>query len=336
MSTAKLRYGLIGVGSHGSFYSDFADLTGQIVALVDNNAENLERGATGMNIDHENCFAQTCPQFYRLVDAVIVATPADVRWPVTESLLNDKHVFCENPLATTLSAFRGIKPVVVARRELICTVNEQWRWCPGVIWASREVAAGRIGTLQMIRMAGKGRAARTELLRIGSHLLSVALHCFNVGIFVDIKTVVNSDHSAMIGTISTTNNVFLELALIPSEPHVQKCFLELIGTNGRIRLQGGLLENIFVSSDSQDTAWMIENSSSYRAVGDLKAAGVWTIKKGDEPMALADPKMNPTFWLINEFARAVAGETENPYPPSAYKEVVEILDLFLTYLNPTT
>jgi predicted dehydrogenase len=84
------------------------------------------------------------------IDAVLISSPnfthADVLRDVVKS---GKHVLCEKPLATTLEDVREVRALAHAHKGVFW-VGMEYRYMPPAARFIEEVAAGKIGRLQML------------------------------------------------------------------------------------------------------------------------------------------------------------------------------------------
>ena len=148
MSNA-VRFGLIGTGWIGRFH-----------------AESLARRVPGATLaavadpDFKAAQAIGAPRAYRdpiqmiveaALDAVVISSPAATHADlVVAATQAGKHVFCEKPMALTLAdADRAIAAADAAGVALQVGFNR--RFAPDFAAAQQEIAAGDIGTPQLLR-----------------------------------------------------------------------------------------------------------------------------------------------------------------------------------------
>jgi len=326
MANRTMRFGLVGVGKQGSNYpmfvkgSDLSQPLGEIVALADVDGETLRRVAAEMDVELTHCYADTTGMVNNeSLDAVIVATPASVREPVITVLEAGKHVFCENPLSSDLKVANEILTMYSRCPDQIFTVNEQWLWLPGVQKIKKMVEDGVIGELKWVTIGGKGRDPVTELVLIGSHLLSVVIHFFT-GRACDC-VVSHEGQRADYEAIHCP----LTLDLRTGDDDVERCYLQVDGSKGRVRAMGRFLESVYRHPEPYDSGAMMTGFGKWVPV---EVPGVGSIKTGMESQAQADAEMNPTYWLMEQFVMACRGEAENPYPPDKYAPVVQAMETY--------
>lgn len=185
-----VRIGVIGT----SFISDFYHLSilsaspeAELVAVCGRNGERA----------HEVAEKHSIPRVFTdyhemieggLLDAVVIATPDDLHYPMTmEALSNGLHVLCEKPLAMDATQAREMRDSAHSAQR-VTLVNHTWRWMPAYRYARKLVNDGYIGNLHHAVFhyrAGYARsrkktwkfdAARTigVLGGLGSHMIDLA------------------------------------------------------------------------------------------------------------------------------------------------------------------
>lgn len=312
-----LRLALVGV-NHGRSYRAVVEQShlAQVVVLVDLDESRLRQTAALFSVPLEHCFTSLSALFNNgpMVQGVIVATPGTIRQPVLEALAAGKHVFCENPLATTLPVAEEIVQAAAQRPELVVTVNEQWRFLPGVLRLKQRFDGGAIGSLRDVFIGGKGREPDLEMARIGSHLLSVVIHHFT-GSFA--RCYPEDSVIPARPTWQTASGLQIHGDFEPRGYDVRRCYVELAGSNGFSKASGGFLERVAERGRVTQTDWQ-----------HLPVPGTWFIEPGMEDQALADSAMNPTFSLFEQWIFAFFSGEKNPYPPADFLPVAAAMDMF--------
>ena len=125
----KVNVASVGVGGMGR--SDLGQIAGHsdttIVALCDVDTNSLSAAASS----HPN--ATTFTDFREMfdsmgdkIDAVIVSTPDHMHAPIAMTALNqDKHVYCQKPLAHSISECRALRAAANARPDVITQMGTQ-------------------------------------------------------------------------------------------------------------------------------------------------------------------------------------------------------------------
>lgn len=336
MTKKGLRVGLIGVGFHGPLFPTVLSHSGKgsrVTTVVDLNPEALDVFGDEFDLPGSHRFLSV-GDFLKAkqeVDCVIVATPADDRSPVLDCLDAGLPVFCENPLALN----RRVAQAIAARsKDVPCCVNEQWRYLTSVERARCSFERGDIGEVHSMTIEGKGRRGWTEFTRIGTHLLSVAIHTFGLQDIVSCSAVGMKGHSldgrfdpqVITATWGTRGGgePIIRANFDATGQDVRKCCLEVRGTKGRIKLIGGLLEGLYFSDKPCDLTDCVGDWERY------PIDGTWDIDPGEEREALEDPDMNPTFWLWEGFEEVVLGERPKEHmtsPPADYISVTHACEL---------
>ncbi len=127
----QVQYGLIGTGSRGTYL--LKHLTGidsgRCVALCDVNDTALNQGAQTIGgnpakyKDHRDLLAR------KDVDAVIIAVPLYVHFPITrDALLAGKHVLCEKSLVFKPEEVHGLRALAADHPKQVLQVGLQRRY----------------------------------------------------------------------------------------------------------------------------------------------------------------------------------------------------------------
>lgn len=323
------RLGLIGLGEQGLRYVHF--LRGRdasVVALCGRAttfpAKFRHAGQVfGVSEEHHYRTVEAMINKEQL-DAVIVAMPPEGRLTILLELASARlPIFCENPFVLSIGGAGHCIGRLKSNR-VVCTVNEQWPLLPSVQWMMKQIQDGAIGKVRCIMLGGKGRPWTVELPRIGLHLLAVALKITREATIAHV-TVRKRDMAAfndLLGVIFTASGIPINLDF--SGPYdVRKAFIEVIGSQGRIKLVGSMLENIWWHRQPFDVS-----GQSLNAWDNVCMSWLWNIGTPDqENVALVDRAMNPTFQLLQGFLQAIDGRGDNPFPPEDYLPVLKAYDL---------
>jgi predicted dehydrogenase len=144
----QVRFGMIGTGSRGSYLLRHLQgvTNGRCIAVCDNYEPNLKNGKG---------FAATNPATYANyqvllsrddIDAVLIATPLYVHFPVTrDALLAGKHVFCEKSLVFKPEEVHALRALAKERSKQILQVGLQRRYSKFYQLAKQMVQKGLLG-----------------------------------------------------------------------------------------------------------------------------------------------------------------------------------------------
>jgi predicted dehydrogenase len=126
-----VKFGMIGTGSRGSYLlKHLKDIdTGLCVALCDINADHLDKAAAtiGGNPTKYKDYHELLNRSD--IDAVLIATPLFVHFPVTrDSLLAGKHTFCEKSLVFRPEQLHALRDLSTSRPKQILQVGLQRRY----------------------------------------------------------------------------------------------------------------------------------------------------------------------------------------------------------------
>lgn len=151
-TTPELRVGLIGAGRIGSSHAELIarNVPGATLVAIADPTPNAERLAAQLGV---TAVAKTADELLARpdVDAVLITTPARTHADlVVQAAAAGKHVFVEKPMAITLpEADRAI--TAAADAGIVLQVGFNRRFAPAWVAARAAIAAGRIGTPQLLR-----------------------------------------------------------------------------------------------------------------------------------------------------------------------------------------
>ncbi len=127
----QVQFGMIGTGSRGSYLLKHLKGidTGRCIALCDINQDHLDKGAEtiGTNPTKYKDYRELLGR--KDVEAVIIATPLFVHFPVTrDSLQAGKHTFCEKSLVFKPEELHALRTLSNERPKQIMQVGLQRRY----------------------------------------------------------------------------------------------------------------------------------------------------------------------------------------------------------------
>ena len=153
MSGGKVRFGIIGPGSRGSFHIDnlLKIPQAEIVALCDDNYKaNLDKASAKVPS------ARRYDDYRKLledkeVDAVIIATPLNLHYRMaTDAFSAGKHVFCEKAMAYTMEECLDMYRKGKASGRIFF-VGQQRLFDPKYIKIMDSIRAGEFGPVVNVR-----------------------------------------------------------------------------------------------------------------------------------------------------------------------------------------
>ena len=146
----QVQFAVIGTGGRGRYHLEHANGvdTGRCVAICDILDENLKKGVAA---------SKDKPQGYKDyrellarkdVEAVIIATPLYVHFPVTrDALLAGKHVFCEKSLVFKPEEVHALRALCAERPKQVLQVGLQRRYSEFYQTAKAMVDKGLLGNV---------------------------------------------------------------------------------------------------------------------------------------------------------------------------------------------
>jgi len=181
---------------------------------------------------------------------------------------------------------------------------------------------GEGGDIKWITIGGKGRKASEEMFLIGSHLISIVIQLFTGRVLS-----CTASQGGRKAEFTTLSDIPISLDLREEGYDVGRCFILIEGTCGRLRASGGFLEHVTQTTRPNDSCAETSMPPVWYQVGFL-GGNLWVIRTGMESQAVVDSNMNPTFWLFEQFLKAVRGEADNPYPPKDFLAVSEAMEMY--------
>ena len=146
----QMQYGVIGTGGRGSYL--LKHLTkidnGRCVAVCDVNQAALDKAAqiTGTNPAKFKDYRELLSQ--KNVDAVIIAVPLYMHFPVTkDTLLAGKHVLCEKSLVFKPEEVHALRALVAEHPKQVLQVGLQRRYSVFYQTVKQMIQKGMLGTV---------------------------------------------------------------------------------------------------------------------------------------------------------------------------------------------
>ncbi len=149
-----VKFGMIGTGSRGSYLLKHLKGidTGICVALCDINQDHLDKAAAtiGSNPTKYRDYHQLLDR--KDIDAVLIATPLFVHFPVTRDALSaGKHTFCEKSLVFKPEELHALRELSTSRPKQILQVGLQRRYSIFYQAVKDMVDKGMLGDVTHIR-----------------------------------------------------------------------------------------------------------------------------------------------------------------------------------------
>jgi len=157
----KLGVGVLGIGEMGKRHAENLRRLvpeARLVAVADAFPERARQVAEELEID--NSYGSLEAMLERKdVDAVLIATPDKFHaTAITMAARAGKHIFCEKPLALTLSDAQAAL-AAVARAGVRLQVGFMRRYDPAYASAMRRIEAGEIGEAVVFKSIGRDKDA---------------------------------------------------------------------------------------------------------------------------------------------------------------------------------
>lgn len=152
----------------------------RLVRVVDSARELAERAGAELDVRWSSSYEDSLAE--PDVQAVVIATPTPLHAEMVERAAGTgAHVFCEKPLSLDVAGAQ--RATQAARAAGVCLqVGFQRRFDPGFAAAKRQIEAGEIGTVRLLRLSHRNRVAphRTGLAeRLGSLFVDMTIHDFD-------------------------------------------------------------------------------------------------------------------------------------------------------------
>ena len=152
----KVRYGLIGTGMMGYEHINNLKLMdeAEIAGITDPTPQSIQLAQAFLG-DGLKERVTVYPDRQAMlgdpsIDAVLISSPNFTHAEVLRDVIKSgKHVLCEKPLATTLEDVREVQALARSHRGVFW-VGMEYRYMPPAARFIEEVAAGKVGKLQML------------------------------------------------------------------------------------------------------------------------------------------------------------------------------------------
>ena len=187
-SSDPLRFGVLGAGRMGRVHAEnlARHVEGaQFVVWTDPTEADLTKLARDLG-------AERIADHWRQVidaddlDAIVIATPTDTHYDIVMAASARRlGIFCEKPLDLRLSRLREIQ-AEVERRQVTLMVAFQRRFDPAFAALQRDIAAGRIGAPQTIRIVSRDSRLPPEqfIPQSGGIFMDMTVHDFDMSMFL--------------------------------------------------------------------------------------------------------------------------------------------------------
>lgn len=149
----RIRIGLIGAGSRGTYVTKLFQQTGQcdLVALCDVYTPNLEKARAELSssarsfLDYQDLLAE------KDIQAVVIGSPDHWHVPMTmDAMRAGKDVYVEKPLTHNIDEGRKLAEFVKGRKELV-QVGYQQRNTPTFERVKELVTGDKLGTITLVQ-----------------------------------------------------------------------------------------------------------------------------------------------------------------------------------------
>ena len=187
-SRDPLRLGVLGAGRMGRVHAEnlARHVEGaDVVVWTDPTEPDLGRLARDLGVE------RLADNWRHLIDsddldAIVIATPTDTHYEIVMAALERRlAVFCEKPLDLRITRLRDIQ-AEVERRQVPLMVAFQRRFDPAFAALQRDIAAGRIGTPQTIRIVSRDSRLPPEsfIPQSGGIFMDMSVHDFDMSRFL--------------------------------------------------------------------------------------------------------------------------------------------------------
>lgn len=253
----QVTYGMIGTGSRGQYLLTHLSKidAGRCLAVCDIYEPNLKKGAAVIGSNPKTYFDYRELLARQDIDAVLIATPLYVHFPVTrDALLAGKHVFCEKSLVFKAEEVHALRKLAREHPKQILQVGLQRRYSQFYQTAKQMIDKGLLGKVthvnaQWNRNPGwvmkpdpvRQRELNWRLFRqySGGAAAELASHQVDVA---DWMFGARPEFVSGVGGLDFTNDgrdVFDNIQLILKYPKGQKMMYQSISTNRHLSLFGG-------------------------------------------------------------------------------------------------
>ncbi len=255
MRMAPVRWGVLGtanIGAKAVAPAIAGSANGRLLAVASRSAAKAARYAEALGIERHYGSYQALLDDHD-VDAVYVPLPNSLHleWTV-KALQAGKHVLCEKPLA--LSAAECLRMHEAARLSgRVLMEAFMYRFHPRMAQARALVASGRLGTVRLIRAAFGFTVTDPANIRLrpelgGGALMDVGCYCVDVARLLLAAEPDEAEARAVWSDSGVDVHLFGQLGFAGaylrfdcSLDTVRQEFVEVVGTEGRLRLDKAFL-----------------------------------------------------------------------------------------------
>lgn len=326
----KYRVGIIGCGGMGTYLaSTFQQLPqAEVVALAEVDEQRLAQVGKQLQVKALYTDYRIMLEKERL-NVVVIATHApDHCAPTIAAAALGCHILCEKPMATSLEECdRMIAACERAKVQL--AVHQQFSFGAAAQKLKALVSKGMIGALRMMRMWGKGYPAPYDLMEIACHIFDMGRRVVGAytgkavseveWVFAHVTQGGRDIVAADVIPSSELHPKGRDCGIVAGDTVIAYCWfqsgvsalgefytltpprndymgIELIGTNGMLRLQGSLLEHLFFHPMPRAIP---ENLNAWQS---LEAEKIVDYDPHDPMSAL---HFSPTRPLVEDFLKAI-------------------------------
>lgn len=323
MSEKKIRVGIIGCGmiTQRSHAPRFAEIPGvEITALCDLDKARMEAvqaahaPGAALFTDYEELLQA------RLVDAVSIATPVHLHYPMTIAALETGcHVLCEKPMA--MSQIQTRKMVVEAEAVgSVLQINLSCRYAPFYQTIARLLAEGALGEIRRLRAIRVHTTAPDQGWSPGATWF--VTHNQGGGIVGDIGVHVGDMmqwYGGPVASVSAFTTTIRED--IDVVDNATALFHFASGATGVLELSWTSPINHF--------RFEIHGSEAVLSAG-APAEGILIRPRTGEPRTIAEAEFDPSRGNSFEcFINAINGQAPTPVPGATGHEIQLVLDAIL-------
>lgn len=297
MSSAKLKFGLIGAGAIAQSYIQAFETTeiAQLVGVADVDLSRAQALAAKLGCESFESYEAMLDKLD--IDAAIVCTPPITHLDICHNILARKvHVLCEKPLSVNSESAK-LMLQAAKNAGVILTMASKFRYVEDVIHAKQIVSSGILGEIVLFENAFTGRVDMSQRWNSQPKISGG-------GVLID-----NGTHSVdimryFLGNLSEIQVVEgKRIQNLAVEDTVQIFVKSEIGVRGNIDLSWSIskdLESYIRIYGSQGTISVGWKESKYRQAG----SNEWTVfGKGYN-------KVQAFRSQIENFTRAIKGEEE--------------------------
>ena len=239
----------------------------RLVRVADSTRPLAERVAAELQVPWSAAYHEVLAD--PRVDAVVIATPTPLHAEmVVGAATAGRHAFCEKPLS--LNVEDGRRATHVAREAGLCLqVGFQRRFDEDFLAAKREIDAGELGTVRLLRISHRNRVPphTTRLTeRLGSMFVDMTIHDFDsarwlVGEVAELNAFCAGDTAMTLlrfecGALGAIDNT-------RSARYGFECSAELMGSESTLRIGCGAGSPVFLDHIERHRAAYLRELSHF-------------------------------------------------------------------------